>query len=485
MSPTRHSSRGSWWRKLLAVRSQSSIGIPSTSEITRVGGGTILSDMKSIQAEHRPSAITLQELEDMSADPQIAAGMALIKMPIAAVDYTIACENPDEKEIPAFVNQCIRKIWQPFIRNALTALDFGFSAQEKRWKQDSDGRWVWRTFLSLHPKDVELLRKGNDFFGFRQRSRSGQEPVPAEKSFLFVNDMKFGNLYGTPRTWGAYNPWWLYKHLRRFAAVYFEKTASPLLEGRAPAQALVYKADGTTDQIDGMAKLYNEVLAKLGADTNKYVLDSTRNEQGQFLWDVILKELSPGHGLSYIRFMSYLDVMKTRGMFVPDLTMFQLSDVGSRAMSQSHGEIYWALQAGLLGDLKGYIDLYLIDQLVRYNFGEDAPACFWEYQPLSPDTIEWLKRLVDRMVQSSVVLPDLQELESRLGIRLTQVMPAKQARTVERGADNGQDGEEGSEEEEEEGEGGGTLEQSHPKVVTPKWAESSFRAELTRGGLLW
>jgi len=149
--------------------------------------------------------------------------------------------------------------------------------------------------------------------------------------------------------------------------------------------------------------------------------------------------------------------MKSRGIFVPDLTIFQHSQAGSRAMAQAHGDIYWELEKSLLEDIKGAVDAFLLPQIVAYNFGPDAPACSWEYEPLSPAMVEWLKRLVDRMVQRGSAMPDLEELQNRLGIGI-EVMAVPSPTDDPKKEDGDKDG---------------------PKL------ERFYRSELEFGGGIW
>ncbi len=395
---------------------------PDTGEYMRTGGNslfTIRDPVTGYEQERQPGALTYSEMEEMASEAQVAACLWVIKLPIYAIDWRISCEDEANTEIPSFVESALRRIWQPLVRNTFSALDYGWSFQEKRWEQ-RDGRWVWRPPLSVHPKELKILRDGNDFAGVKQTGQAGKSPplVRAEKCFVYSHDMPFGNLYGRPRTWGAYKACWMKKHILRFAGVFYERTAQPLVEGRAP-ETVTTRIGGTPKQVDGLNFILQNVLQKLSAGQNLYALPSGRDSDGNYEWDVVLKEVQKS-GADYIAFLNYLDVMISRGIFVPDLAAFQNAQVGSRALGEAHGDVFWQSQLGLIDDFKGHIDLFLLPQIITYNFGADAPRCYWEHQPLSPSTVAWLKQLVMLMVRGNVVRPDLQELEDRLGVSLKE-----------------------------------------------------------------
>jgi hypothetical protein len=408
---------------------------PETVEYGRVGGWSFnyMLDPGSWlgRREKRPGKLTYDDLEDLLTEPQIAQGMALAKMPILAMNFKVRCKD---KEIKKNLEEAIGRIWYTLSSQSLTALDYGYSAQEKRWEQDSKGAWWWTDFLPITVRQCWIKRYKNSFDGFTQ-GRSDAPPgsglvvkIPVEKSFVFTNDKAevFGNLYGRPRTYGAYLPAWMKKHIRRFCAVYYEQSAQPMKQGRAPTRALAYnpETNGTTP-IDGQKWLYDNVIEKLVAGNTGYTLPSDRDERGNYLWDIVQQELANKTGADWIEFLGYLDVQITRGILLPDLAIAQTrNDAGSRAMSESHGEMFWMMQAGLLSNLRSHINLYLIPQWLYFNYGITDPYfATWEYEPLAPKTMTWLQEIVNRQVQAGTLEVNVDELSDRMGIGMERVTP--------------------------------------------------------------
>lgn len=419
------------------------------------GGRASSAGWQEIENERRPAELDYAQLEDMTNAPQIAGCLAMIKLPIVAIDWRISCRDKGNKEIPTAVHESFARIWRHFIRATLPGLHFGWSFQEKRWEM-RDGLWQWKPFLSIHPRELEIKRRGNDFYGVKQITSGVRERlVRAEKAFVYTHGEQFGNMYGKPRTWGAYKPWWIWRHMIRFTATFYEDAAQPLQEGRVPAQ-VDRIVDGVRKKVDGLQYFLDEVLNKLGAGKTKYVLPSERDDKGNYLYDLLYKETQK-RGIEWIDFLAYLDVMMSRGMLMPDLAIFQSRRTGARAMAQTHSEMFWAAQEGLIDEIKGFIDTYIIRQFIDYNFGIDAPDCFWEYSPVSPETVTWLKMLVERMVSGNTVRPDLNELEDRLGIPLEEV-EAPQGEGWGGGYGGGGNGGGG-------GDQGGSTEASYPNLA--------------------
>lgn len=400
----------------------SKIAPPSTQEIVRIGPSRLFGAMDILGAgdEPRPPGIDFDQLRMIEQEPQAAISLALVQMPIVAVNWRISSQSD---AVAKATDEALRAVWLPYITAILQSLPFGYMGVEKRWKYNH-GRWVWDEPLQVKPEDIYIKRNGNSFAGFWQGKGPDRPFVPAAKAYVFSHDRAkvHGNMYGRPRTYASLQYSWVKKHIMRFTSLYYEQTAQPMMEGRAPANFQRVKADGTPETVDGMGYLYDEVITKLTAGKKGYVLTSTRDDKGNFIWDIIQKELTQ-RGVDYIKFLEYLDIMISRGIVVPDLMAFQNLRTGSRAMSSSHGEVFWVLECGLLDQIKWSLENHLIRQFIDYNFGVTAPDAFWDYEPLAPETIQWLKEVIDRMVAKGTATVDLAEVSNRLGVKISEVTP--------------------------------------------------------------
>ena len=393
---------------------------PRTGEIAVSGGNSFFlqrDPVTGLVIERESSSITYAEMEEMQSDPQVASCLGVLTMPVLALDWDISCEDEGNTEIPEFVQHALKRIWQPLSRNLTTALSYGWSFQEKRWENE-DGKWLWKTPTPVHPKELRILRDGNSFAGVEQQQNNAQwVPIPAEKCLVWSYMPQFGNMYGTSRLRGCYNPWWMKKHLTRFLGVYYERQAQPLLVGHAPG-VLEVREGGVTKNEDAMAIML-KIQKAFKAGATSASLPSDQYDNGNLKWTLEYLETTKD-GQDWIQALDYCNVQISRGMFVPDLTTQQNSQTGSRAMGDTHSDMFWAAEAAIFDEIKGCLDAYLLPQIVAYNFGTDAPACHFEYQETSPNTVAWLKQLVALLISGKRIMPDLEEISERLGLKLEE-----------------------------------------------------------------
>ena len=100
-------------------------------EVTRHGSpltaSVFASDTLGI---YNPDTIPITTYDKMKADPQIAIGLSVIKMPIYSLGWNVECDDPDIRE---FVKITLKRVWKKLIRSMLTAIDYGFASHEKVW----------------------------------------------------------------------------------------------------------------------------------------------------------------------------------------------------------------------------------------------------------------------------------------------------------------------------------------------------------------
>jgi ASC-1-like (ASCH) protein len=109
-------------------------------------------------------------------------------------------------------------------------------------------------------------------------------------------------------------------------------------------------------------------------------------------WAIELLETKTKIG-RFTKAHEHLDKMKSRAVFVPDLIM-GTGDNGSYALGKKHSDNFILSIKGKLSMVKQYIDMYLLPQLVEYNFGKSAPVATWEYSHLSDYMVELLKDIL-------------------------------------------------------------------------------------------
>ncbi|HOQ59084.1 MAG TPA: hypothetical protein PKZ08_00550 [Vicinamibacterales bacterium] len=366
---------------------------PITGEMTQRSGSA-----GALQAANLEWGVrtTLRALKEMRADPQIALGLELVKAPIHGASYGLRAECEDAR-IAAFVQAEIERIWRGAVTTALTAVEFGFSAHEKVWRVDADGVHIAK-LKDLDPAHCVLLQDENGDFGGLRWQPPSQPPVivPAAKCFIFTHAKEFGNLYGRSRMSSAARHWQYGNNFMLLAGRCAERAAIVRYKGWAP-QGQVQTADGR--MADGIAEMHANLLAlKAGGVIS---MPSDADAQGKRLWDAETIEDDLASMEWLLKLIEHCDTMKLRGMLVPDRVATQ-GDKGALAMAEAHIKTFLSLEDRLLFDLLDHLDRYLVTQLVRYNFGPDAPECHLKSDGLGEEAKARLYALVDKVLAQPI-----------------------------------------------------------------------------------
>lgn len=123
-----------------------------------------------------------------------------------------------------------------------------------------------------------------------------------------------------------------------------------------------------------------------------------------------------------------------RGQSCEFAIVTEIEDVGVRQVSSiqtstgtfitggylTHNTYLWQLNA-FAGDWKEYIDRYLVQRIVDFNFGTNAPRAQWVPKKFGKDNAETLRAMVMESVRTGDVKPDAYELGQAIGITLEDV----------------------------------------------------------------
>ena len=287
---------------------------------------------------YSPDSVTVQEYDEMRMDAQIVAGLALIKMPIQQCGWSIQCEDPD---ISAFLTEIIKPIWPDFIRQAMLALDFGYSVFEKVWGKEYDltvtqtqgqaddanykiyqNADVIEKMMQLDPQTLYLLgyRWSGEFAGVRQYL-AGSATIPDNKCFIFSHNIEFSEWYGVSRLKPCY-PFWIFKRLMyEFINVRYELWSMPMKLGRYPMGKSETGVDPNTGQpsyvynADQMMSILEELRSNFAV-----TLPSNQYENGQFQWGIELLQ-NGTNGSDHLQYIDHLNLMILKGLLVPQLAL--------------------------------------------------------------------------------------------------------------------------------------------------------------------
>ena len=372
---------------------------------------------------YNPETIPLRTYIQMEDDAQIKAVLTLIKAPLVKAVWSINCDDDD---IARFCKENLEPQWGKLIRNLTNALNFGFQAFEKVWKKQGSS-WVYDDFMDLYPPSVHIKVKEGHFDGIYQYTTKGSADISQEKCFVFTNEKRFGNLYGRSKLRSAYMYWFIDKYTYDFENVYFERYATPLLKGEAPTGRTQTSTSSQASE-DNIDILLNKlkVARGLGAIVIPSDVDPVTKAPR---WKVEFLEATR-RGADFRSRHEYLDLMKARAIFAPELVFSAPYAGSSYALAREHAMIFMSAEEALLEEIKAHINSYILPQLVLYNFGSKAPKATWDYESIAPEVKTLLRDLVMTMVAGDIVRPDPDWIASTLGIKLREEATKTQERDI-------------------------------------------------------
>ena len=397
---------------------------PIFTQIGRTGAAryspSIAGDKYGRVFTYSPDSITLDEYDKMRMDAQIRAGLMLIKLPIQQASWNIQGEDDD---INAFCKEILTPIWPTFIRQCLLGLDFGYSVFEKipavayglkvsqnQGKLKSGKTQVYphaltiERLMGLDPKQLYLLayRWSGEFAGVRQYSPN-TNLIPASKCFLFSNDHEFSEWHGIPRTKPCY-PYWVFKQLMyEFTNIRYELWSMPMKKGRYPTGKTERGLDGNgMPMYEYNSDIMLEFLEEMKSNFS-IAIPSNRYETGEYQWDVEIMENNTV-GADYLGYIDHLNLMILKGLLVPQLAL-EVAGSGSYGLAEQQFDFFMMNEQSLMDQLSGAINTQLLPQIVKWNFGKNAPIPHHAFTPIHGDIKEGLQQVFFETLGSGQPIP--------------------------------------------------------------------------------
>jgi len=368
--------------------SSTSSARPPLGERTRHSRPFITAVTAAYVGPYNPAAAGVEVKKRMRLDPQIALGLAAIKAPVMNVtrDGSWWIEGGSD-EVRRLVTELVRPLIRPLFRSCLNAVEFGHQAHEKVWEMrtvrgarraapdGSDGAggagaagafYAYRKLKDLEPGTFELYADEHGrYAGLRQPHMDG--PIPPEKTFVMTLNKEWGNLHGRGRLDAAYEPWYWSSVIYMFANRYFERKADPVIKAHGPSEI---RPDPQTGAEENTLDSLNDSLGSLRS-SGAIALPDERDEHGNRRWDVEYL-LDDQRGEMFRKYIEHLDAKKLRALFVPERSLTQDGSVGSQAAARQYADTFLLMEAGLLQDIVGQVNAFVVRPLVEANFGPAA-----------------------------------------------------------------------------------------------------------------
>lgn len=353
-----------------AANADARAAAPPLGETTRHSRPFITAVTAAYVGAYDPTAVGVEVKKRMRLDPQLALGLAAIKAPVMNItrDGSWWLEGGSD-DVRRIVTELVRPLIRPLFRSCLNAVEFGHQAHEKVWELRTvrgGAFYAYAKLKDLEPGTFELYADDNGrYAGLRQPHMDG--PIPPAKTFVMTLNKEWGNLHGRGRLDAAYEPWYWASVIYMFANRYFERKADPVIKAHGPSEMRPNPQTGAEENtLDSL----NATLGSLRS-SGAVALPDERDEHGNRRWDVEYL-LDDQRGEMFRKYIEHLDAKKLRALFVPERSLTQDGSVGSQAAARQYADTFLLMESGLLQDIVGQVNAFVIRPLVEVNFGPAA-----------------------------------------------------------------------------------------------------------------
>lgn len=383
--------------------------------LTLPGGGMLQFDL---------NRLSLSDFRSMRDHYQINISLTILTFMIHQLDWRIECED---KKIASKIQEHLEPTWTPLVRALSQSFWAGYSPIVLQYENTvNDPFMEISKFKDLIPEECRVNWKQvegwappnsappkiNIYDGISQVGSS--HPIPVENTLWYPLLMENGDYYGRKLLKPAFPAWYFSQLIHLFANRYYERFGEPIPVGRANFEDEI--PDGQGGWVSGkvameniLTGIRNRAVAVLPSDRDPMTKD----------YDYSLEYLeSQMRGADFERYLSRLDEEMSIGMFTPTL-LFRTADVGSYNLGVGHWQMFQFLLNALAGDMKQYLDDFVIRRLKDFNFSPNAPDAKIIFRKLGKADIEILKVMASQIIQQGA-RPDLEELSSAVGMKFTQ-----------------------------------------------------------------
>jgi hypothetical protein len=372
------------------------------------------------------SRLTLSDFRLMRQDYQLNASLGMLQAMVAQADWSIYTKgqetDPKAQQMSDEIEEGLRRRWIPLVRAlsqafwagyAPTVLNFDLNKTSKlyevtRYKDlvPENCRVNWRTTTGADNT------KMHHYDGILNSGKT----IPAENTLWFPLGMQNGDYYGTKLLTPAFPSWFFSQLIHLYTNRYFERFGEPTAVGYYPVDGEVTGDDGTkVSARDVMAGVLNNLRSR-GVVTIPSERDPETKERE---WDIQYLE-SQMRGADFDRYIDRLDEEKSLALFTPVL-MFRTGERGSFNLATLHQDVFQFMLNWMCGDIKTYLDEYLIARLHDVNYGPNAPRSEIRFRTLGRLTDSGGQSVLQALIQNGgakVTPRGLKDLGDYLGVDL-------------------------------------------------------------------
>lgn len=389
--------------------------------------------------------LTLADYRVMRDHHQVNSSLCLLTFMIHQSQFKVECKN---KKIADHCEMNLRRIWTRLIRAMSQSFWAGYSPNALQWENDEHEGKVMLTKIKdlkpeecfprwkkvpavggkkvldpdIYPGDVGVTAKPSRSYTkvYDGIKRIGWQDVPVDNSFWYPLLQQEGNMYGKKLLNAAFQPWFFSLLIHLYSNRYFERFGEPTVVARAPYDDTVEV--GGTEYKGNVIMQHFASLLRSGAVP---VLPNTMQQSGMSdskFYDYSLEYLeSQMRGADFERYLARLDQEISLALFTPVL-MTQTGDGGSFNLGITHTQMYMHQLNAILGDMKEYIDRYILDPMARWNFGDNHDYVEIKFRRFGGTDPETVRMVVNSMISSGKLeLSDTDEIGQELGMTVKEI----------------------------------------------------------------
>lgn len=393
------------------------------------------------------SRLTLNDYRMMRDHYQINSSLTVLTFMLHQIEWRIECDNI---KIAKHCEENMREIWTRLVRGLSQAFWAGYSPCALQWENDIDGRKIRLTKVKdLRPEDARVhwkevkaeasnrvsladgeivstvsakmaTPKVKIFDGIDQ---AGYPTIPTENSLWYPLLMDNGDYYGRKLLKAAFQPWFFSSLIHYYSNRYFERFGEPSIIGRAPFDE---KIDVNGTMIQGNVMMSGLLgLVRNGASITLPNSRAMNGLDGVDNYEYTMEYLeSQMRGADFERYLTRLDQEMSLALFTPLLMMNSGDSGGSFNLGIVHKQMYDNMVSAVAGDLKEYIDKYVLAPMARHNFGKNAKLPRWEFRKPGKTKEETLRTIILALLNNGNagmgVKINLDEVGQELGMTLEE-----------------------------------------------------------------
>ena len=393
------------------------------------------------------SRLGLADFRAMREHYQINISLAILTFTMHQLDWSI--EHPDPKVV-SFLEENLSETWTRMVRGVSQAFWAGYSPMALEYRNDPiSGKLRVTKFKDLIPEEVDVnwkTVKGASPRGFprpdrfvfdgmhqnvgrrsgttSRSNRNRKNVIPVENSFWYPVLMENGDMRGRKLLRPAFPAWFFSQIMHLYANRYFERFGEPVIIGRAPLddEVVVGQQNGQTVTKSGKEVMEN-IVANI-RNSSAVVLPSDRTPNGrgdQHDFEYVVEYLEAQmRGADFERYMARLDEEMSLAMFAPVL-LFRTSDVGSYNLGQAHEKLFFMMMNGLIADMAEYLERFVLNRLIDFNFSPNSPRCRFRWRQLNKDKDETVRAMAQSVISSGLMKPDAEELGIAVGMSFNEI----------------------------------------------------------------